>query len=245
MTNIDTFDQMQIRPLLAMLVHAYTASGAVLTLLAVLAIGQGDWRQAMMWLMLCFVIDGTDGMLARKVKVSEVLPNFNGRDIDFVVDFLSYAFVPAYFIYASGLLPESAKLIATAFILIISGLYYGRQGMVTESGQFRGFPVLWNLVAFYEFFVFGFDPWINVLLILVLGIGHFLPIQISYPTKNLSKSKWPAIIGFLMLGVLLSILYFYPEKNTALTIAAWSGLLYFAGLTIKHTWLDSRTPVSK
>ena len=50
-------------------VHLYTASGAVLALLIVLAAIDGN-AVAALWLgLVALVIDGTDGMLARRFKV--------------------------------------------------------------------------------------------------------------------------------------------------------------------------------
>ena len=43
--------------------------------------------------------------IARHVKVAEVLPNWSGDILDLVVDFVTYVFVPAYAIAASGTLP--------------------------------------------------------------------------------------------------------------------------------------------
>ena len=225
-----------IRKILAFLVHLYTASGGVLALLSVIAISNSQWSLAMTWLMLCFFIDGSDGMLARKVKVSEVLPKIKGKEIDYVIDFLTYAFIPAYFTYASDLVPPTVRLVTASYIVVISAFYYGKQGMISEKNQFSGFPVLWNLVVFYEFFVFGLNSWLNFILIIFFGILHFIPIEISYPSKNLKKHKAPVIIGFLMLALLIGILYYYPEKNIFLQTGAWLGLLYFTYLTLRLTW---------
>ena len=47
-----------------------------------------------------------DGPLAREFKVAEVLPRWSGDTLDLVVDFVTYVFVPAYAIAASGLMPR-------------------------------------------------------------------------------------------------------------------------------------------
>ena len=195
----------------------------------------------MAWLVVCFFIDGTDGLLARRGRVSEVLPMIDGKNIDFITDFITYAFVPAYFIFKSGLVESSLAFESAAFVIVISAIYYGKQGMVSEKNQFSGFPVLWNLVVFYFFFVFNFDPLINTIFIFFFGVLHFLPIEISYPSKNISSDKGPAIVGFSMLFVLLAILYYYPSRITTLIILAYLGFGYFIFLSIKYTWfLDKK-----
>src|SRR5690242_5590893 len=66
----------------AFAVHLYTASGAVLAFLIVLAAVRGDVLQALWLGLLALLIDGTDGWLARRVQVSRVLPWFDGRRLD-------------------------------------------------------------------------------------------------------------------------------------------------------------------
>ena len=60
-----------------------------------------------------------DGALARKVGVSRVLPGFDGRRLDDLVDFLNYVIVPAVFLVATGLLPHwawaAAPVLASAY----------------------------------------------------------------------------------------------------------------------------------
>ena len=50
-------------------VHAFSASGAVLALLAVLAIDGHRWTEAMLWLFAALVVDGIDGTFARAARV--------------------------------------------------------------------------------------------------------------------------------------------------------------------------------
>lgn len=221
---------------LAWLVHLYTASGVAFAFLSILEINQENWSLAMIYMMVCLFIDGTDGILARRARVKETLPQVNGKDIDFVIDFVTYALLPAYFFYSSGLAPTSLALPLTLLILIVSAIYYGIQGMVTENLTFRGFPVLWNLVIFYQFFVFQSGPVLNALMIIGFSILHFLPIQISYPSQHIRTDRVQMIMGLLALGGFLGILLGYPSRNIILIAAAWIFMFYFAGKAIQHTW---------
>ena len=74
------------------------------------------------WLGLALLIDGLDGPLARKLNVGEVLPNWSGDTLDLVVDFLTYVFVPAYAITASGLLIQLATPLLGGAIVISGAL---------------------------------------------------------------------------------------------------------------------------
>ena len=229
-----------LKKLFAWAVHLYTALGGVFALLAVIAISQNDFAGAMIWLMVCFFIDGTDGILARQARVRELVPIIDGQNIDYVTDFITYAFVPAYFVYQSALVPPDFRLPLAGYIILISAFYYGRKGMISQKGQFSGFPVLWNLVVFYTFFVFESTPIFNIIFILVFGILHFLPIQVSYPSKNLKKNPLPFIIGTSMLIVFIATLVLYPATYLIFKLIALAAFAYFIYLTIYFTWIKWR-----
>src|SRR5438105_13829325 len=63
----------------AFVVHLYTASGAVLAFMIVLAAMRGNVVQALWLGLIALLIDGTDGWLARRFRVSDTLPGFDGR----------------------------------------------------------------------------------------------------------------------------------------------------------------------
>src|SRR6478736_6295752 len=77
-------------------VHIFTASGAALALLAMLAAVRGEWVWMFGLLGIALIVDGIDGTFARKLKVAETLPNWSGDALDLVVDFGTYVFVPAF-----------------------------------------------------------------------------------------------------------------------------------------------------
>src|SRR5919199_6271477 len=95
-------------------VHLYTASGAVLAFLMVLADIQGNAVQALWISLITLIVDGTDGSLARRFRVSEMLPWFDGRRLDDIVDYLTYVFAPVLLLWSSGYLPWGATGAALA-----------------------------------------------------------------------------------------------------------------------------------
>src|ERR1700685_1968891 len=94
----------------AFTIHIFTASGAALALLAMILATAGQWPAMFFCLGLALIVDGLDGAMARAFKVSEVLPRWSGETLDLIVDFVTYVFVPAYAIAASGLLPGPLSL---------------------------------------------------------------------------------------------------------------------------------------
>ena len=53
----------------ALLVHLLTGSGAVLSMLAMLAAVEEKWDLMFLWLVVALVVDGVDGPLARRFDV--------------------------------------------------------------------------------------------------------------------------------------------------------------------------------
>ncbi len=213
---------------LAWSVHLFTASGLLAGFMAILAINQQDYRGAMLWLLLALVIDGIDGSFARLFKVREVLPQVQGKNIDYVIDFATYAIIPAYMIYQMQMVPEAWNLPATFLILMVSAIYYGLDGMVSEDDYFVGFPVLWNMVTFLLVFVVTFSPLFNLLTILFFAVLHFVPLKFAYPSHR-SRFFWPTIFAsVLFLGSLLAIVWIYPVRNSWFTGAVLAAIAYFA-----------------
>jgi len=134
---------------LTYLVHILTAAGAGLALLALLAATRGEWALMFLWLGVALVVDAIDGPIARALKVAETLPRWSGETLDLVVDFTTYVFVPAYAIAASGLMPGPLGVAAGIVIAVTGTLYFADRSMKTADNFFRGFPAVWNLIAFY------------------------------------------------------------------------------------------------
>lgn len=219
-------------------VHGFTASGIVVGLLAIVAIAQHQWAEAMALLLCCAVIDGVDGTLARHFKVKEVLPDFDGKTIDYVIDFATYAIIPAYFVYESSMVPESMRLVAAGAILFVSSFYYGKKGMVSDDFYFVGFPVMWNLVIMYFFFIFSFSEWWNFIWILVFCVLHFVPIKYLYPSRTVENRLLTLTITAIGVFSYPFILYIYPEQNLFLNGAAIFMGAYYMFMAIYKTYFD-------
>lgn len=166
----------------AFAVHVLTASGAALALVALVFATGGLWEAMFITLGLALIIDGADGPLARWLKVAETLPRWSGDTLDLVVDFVTYVFVPAYAIAASGLLPQGFTLPAGIIIVVTGALYFADREMKTDDNFFRGFPALWNLAAFY-LIVLEPSPAFATLVVLVLAALTFLPVKFVHPLR--------------------------------------------------------------
>ncbi|HET7383537.1 MAG TPA: CDP-alcohol phosphatidyltransferase family protein [Pseudolabrys sp.] len=166
----------------AFMVHVFTACGAGLALLALILATGGHWTGMFFCLGLALVVDGADGPIARAFDVQKVLPRWSGDTLDLVVDFVTYVFVPAYAIAASGLLPQVLAIPAGILVVISGALYFADREMKTKDNYFRGFPAVWNLAAFYLYLL---EPpeWAAAVAIAILAGLSFAPIKFLHPLR--------------------------------------------------------------
>ena len=177
------------RSALAWLVHAMTASGAVIALLALAAIERGDLRLALLWLLLGLAIDGVDGTLARAARTKERTARIDGDTLDLVVDYLTYVFVPTLFIWRGGFVPEAWAIPLAAAIQISSLYVFARTDMKTEDNYFRGFPALWNVVAFY-LFAAQVGPEAGAAVVCLFVLMTFAPVHFVHPFRVRDYGAW-------------------------------------------------------
>jgi phosphatidylcholine synthase len=169
-------------------VHVFTALGAGVGLIALLEAVREHWAAMFGWLGLALVIDALDGPLARRLDVARVQPDWSGDVLDLVVDFVTYVFVPAYAITASGLLLPLAAPILGVGIVVTSALYFADRRMKTADNHFRGFPALWNAVAFYLFLLHP-PPALSSLVVATLIVLTFVPFNVIHPVR-VERWRW-------------------------------------------------------
>jgi phosphatidylcholine synthase len=170
------------RTLAAFAVHVFTACGAACALLALMAAAGADWTQMFLWLGVALIVDGVDGTFARHLHVAELLPRWSGDVLDFVVDYTTYVFVPAYAMAVGGVLPPPVALPLGLIVAVTGAICFADRRMKTSDSYFRGFPALWNIVAFYLFLLKP-APWLAALAVLVLAAATFAPIYFVHPVR--------------------------------------------------------------
>jgi phosphatidylcholine synthase len=205
------------RLMAAFSVHIFTACGAACALLALIAAVGARWTPMFVWLGLATIIDGVDGTLARRLRVAELLPRWSGEVLDFVVDFATYVFVPAYALAAGGLLPGAVAIALGVVVVVTGALYFADRRMKTADSYFRGFPALWNVVAFYVF-VLKPAPWLSAIVIVVLAAATFAPVHFIHPIR---VKRWRALnLAALVLWALLALWALAQNLDPPAPIAA-------------------------
>ena len=167
--------------------------------------------------MIATLIDATDGTLARRVKVKEVLPGFDGRRLDDIVDFLTYTFLPllmvwrASLIWPGSILPPGQEW-CLVFALLASAYGFCQVSAKTDDGYFLGFPSYWNLVAFY-LLVLQPPSWLSMSLIALFALLTFVPSRYLYPTQKGKLNRLTNLLGAVWAGLLVWILWCLPASQ--------------------------------
>jgi phosphatidylcholine synthase len=222
-------------------VHAFSASGAVLALLATFAVFDQRWTDAMLWLFAALVVDGIDGSFARAAKTKLVTPGIDGDALDLVIDYLSYVFVPALFLMEADLLPQPFELPLAALILISSLYVFARRDMKTADNYFRGFPALWNIVALY-IFAAGVGPAASAVIVGMLVVLTFAPVHVVHPMRVRDFGIWLPALSLVWAVSTLALLFDIPD--------ALRGILFIASsvsavvLVAMGLWRTMRGPLA-
>jgi phosphatidylcholine synthase len=212
-------------------IHVLTASGAALALLALIFATGGHWEAMFFSLGLALLVDGVDGPLAREFRVAALLPRWSGETLDLIVDFVTYVFVPAYAIAASGLLPEALAIPAGVIVVLTGALYFADREMKTDDNYFRGFPALWNVAAFY-LYVLEPPAWLAALMVFTLAVLTFLPIKFIHPLRvpRLRALNIVLLVAWALLALVTVIERLEPGAYITWPLAAIAVYFFAAGL---------------
>lgn len=200
----------------ALSVHLLTATGAVLSMLAMLAAVEERWSLMFLWLVVALVVDGIDGPLARRYDTKTNWPTYDGVLMDLIVDYLTYVFIPAYALFKSGLLTGWTGWLAIIVIVYGSVIYFADTRMKTRDNSFAGFPACWNMVVLV---LFATEPgeWLTLLIVVALTATMFTNLKFIHPVRT---ARWRP------LSLAVAILW--------VAFAAWAAWVDFAAGSVAH-----------
>jgi phosphatidylcholine synthase len=171
-------------------------------------------------------IDCSDGTLARRLRVKELIPEFDGARLDDIVDYLTYVFVPIAIAFIGGKLPHGAVGLAIGCLPLLASAYgFAQTEAKTDDHLFTGFPSYWNVVVLY-FYLLETTPAFNALVLVVFAVLVFVPIRYAYPSRNPTGSTITFTLGPLWGLVVLYMLVRLPEPSpglaaVSLTFPGW------------------------
>jgi len=222
-----------VRKALANGVHLFTATGAVWGFLTLLAIWEGNYKLAIIYIIVAMFVDGFDGMLARWFDVKTYAKGIDGGLMDNIIDYLNYVVVAALLmIKVPDLLPESFAMAAAISILLTSGFQFSQTDAKTDDQSyfFKGFPSVWNFLVIYMMLL-GLNPWINLAAVVICNILIFVPVKYLYPTRNTRLRKFT--LGFTYLYGAIGVwgLLQYPNVPEWVAPASFVYVAYYAALS--------------
>ncbi|GHF68205.1 CDP-alcohol phosphatidyltransferase family protein [Seohaeicola zhoushanensis] len=215
----------------AILVHLFTATGAVFAMLAMLAAVEAKWDMMFLWLVVAFFVDGIDGPLARRFEVKEYAPQFDGVLLDLIIDYLTYVFIPAFALFKSGLMDGWTGWVAIIVITFASAMYFCDTRMKTKDNSFSGFPGCWNMVVLV---IFALEPsfWVSLAVVTLLAAAMFVPLKFVHPVRT---ERWRAVtlpmaLAWTFFAGWAAWVDFHPESWAHWGLLLTSFYLLFAGI---------------
>jgi len=221
--------------------HLYTGLGVVAALAATLDTIRGDYRRAFLWLGLQILIDATDGMLARRLRVKERLPHFDGAKLDDIIDYLTYVFIPMLMALHAGLLPPAVGVWIAAGVLLASAYGFNQSAAKVKTSDyfFTGFPSYWNLVVAY-LFLLQLRPITSAAILFGCSVLVFVPLRYVYPSRTTTLRGLTNALGIVWALLLAWLVWQLPARHVTLTAITLLYPLYYFVLSFWLHWRSAR-----
>ena len=218
-------------------VHVYTAFGVVLGFWMITAAFEGDTRKVLWLFFAAMFIDATDGLLARRLRVKELAPGFDGALLDNIVDYITYVLAPIVLLWSTDRLPGGTWGEVVAAVPLLASTYqFCRSDAKTDDHFFLGFPSYWNIVAFY-IVVMELDVTVTTWLILILAVLVFVPVKYVYPSRT--EALWTTNMTMAALWLIAYAVLTAQLPDPAGWLV-WLSLAYVAFYTAESLWLTFR-----
>ena len=218
-------------PAFAWAVHAYTATGALAAFFGTLAVFEGRYRAAFLWMVFATFVDASDGVLARLARVKEALPGFDGARLDDIVDYLTFVFLPILLLFHAGALPERWGLVVAAAVLLSSAYGFASLDAKTEDYFFTGFPSYWNIVAVY-LYALRMPPAVNGAILLALAVLVFVRIGYVYPSRTPVLKRLTVVLGGIWGLMVIAIVVMLPGTPRMLILISLFYPVYYTALSL-------------
>ena len=218
----------------ALLVHLFTATGAIFAMLAMLAAAEERWDMMFLWLVVAFFVDGIDGPLARKYNVKTNAPEFDGVLLDLIIDYLTYVFIPAFALFQSGLMDGWSGWVMIIIVTFASAMYFCDTRMKTKDNSFWGFPGCWNMLVLV---LFALSPpwWVSLVLV---AVTMFAPLKFVHPVRT---ERWRAVtlpmaLAWTFFAGWAAWVDFHPQSWAHWGLVITSLYLMFAGVAQQYLY---------
>ena len=208
----------------SVLPNAITAAALCSGLTGIRFAISGEWREAVIAIILAGVLDGMDGRIARLLKAQSRF----GAELDSLADSLSFGMAPAIILYLWSLqaLPNFGWLASLAFAVACA----------LRLARFNAQIDLDHQPHKSAGFLTGIPAPVGAGLAF-LPIYLWLAIGWDWARSPLIVGPWMTVIAFLMISntATLSWMSIRPRRNVRLELILFVGLL-FAAVLIQPWW---------
>lgn len=222
-----------VRKMFANGVHLFTATGAAWGFLTLLAIWEGNYKLAIVYIIVAMFVDGFDGILARWLDVKTYAKWIDGGLMDNIIDFLNYVLVAALLLVkVPDLMPQGFEMVAAISILLTSGFQFSQTEAKTDNQSyfFKGFPSVWNFLVLYMMLL-KLNPWINFAALVICNILVFVPIRFLYPTRNNRFRRFTMLFTYVYGGLGVWGLLQYPDVPAWVAPVSFLYVAYYAAMS--------------
>lgn len=217
------------------LIHSITAFGAIAGLISLEEFINGDIQSGLLWLIICQIIDGFDGPIARKIDIHIHATRFDGHILDLVVDYVTCVMVPVAMLIRLDLLNNSFSFFYCAAIIFTGALWFARTDQETEDHWFNGFPAAWNLVI-PTFIILGTQERYVQSLIALLCVLSLTKLKFPHLVKVefMRQLTWTLAVIYFVALTWLSVQY--PNGPASLKPILVIFPLYIFAISSYHSW---------
>lgn len=200
---------------------------------------EGNIRSGLMWLIVCQVLDGIDGPIARYYEIDSRKSRIDGRVLDLLVDYVTCVVVPTVLLVKMRMVSPEFTMLVAGTMLLSSVLWFARTDAETDDHWFRGFPAMWNIVI-PSFLILHASP--TTVLIVTLGFCALQLTNVEFP--HIVRAR-----AMRRLTVMVTVFYYvcfawlslsYPRGPEAVRSVILIAPLYMAFLVVWRTFAPQR-----
>ena len=216
-----------------LVLHGFTASGALAGMAALVAVLDGKAGAAILWLLVAQLIDGVDGPIARRIINEDSSTTFDGYILDLVVDFFTCVVVPGVFLWRFEMIPHGfSGNLTLSMLLVFSALWFSKRQQQDGDGWFIGFPAAWNVVV-PTLWILGAGQTANTLCVLVLSLATMTSVRFAHTTQSKLWRPWNITgVAVWSLGLLIGS---FDGGRIEASLLCFLGAIMTIGASFAHS----------
>ena len=228
----------QIQRRTGLSIHVLTASGALAALFALQSAVDGHIRASMLWLIVCQVLDGIDGPIARKFDVSVHAPRIDGHVLDLVIDYVACVVVPTMLLVRLNLVNPHLTMVVAGIVLMSSALWFARIDQETDDLWFNGFPAMWNIII-PTFVLLDTSQTAAAIICILLSAAQLTTIKFPHLVRVQAMRRPTYVITTIYFAAFIFLTSEYPNESEALKQIILVCPLYLLFIVTWRTWFPN------